>query len=573
MQRIMLLLLLIAGLSFGAKAQTSTQNSFEYDGLERSYSLFVPETLVSRLLIILHPFGSSGLGMQYITGMNAYAAEMGFAVAYPNAATYYWDEGRSRFNVGPEDIAVDDLGFIGTLADRLSSELAIDSTEVYLAGMGSGGALAYLAACTNPRQFKSVAVVATMLWDYQALSCPETQSAPLNLLLIWGDYDPLYLPVDYPQRISNRDSVIYGTVHTTEFWLERNRCARADKTRPIHNVDIYPCANETSFAFVTVQNSGNIWPRKGDYQLNRYDLDASEIIAKYITGDPEWYTAAQQTDKSQETPRSWTLYVPSSYDPSVPSPLVLLLHGRGGSAASQAYISDFKTVAEREGLIAVFPDGLNHEWNYVRNMPSYEGIGPQDDDAFLNGLIDDLSLELNIDQQRVYVTGYSNGGFMAQRLACTQQERYAAIASVAATGSYGLPELCEGRDHKPVMYIHGTEDEIVPWDGQLSQAADGSSFYISAPMSRTIGFWANHNECGDELDQRDLEQTSELSQTRVLRVTGCPNDGLVIIYMVSGGGHVWPGIRETEAFLGYSSEDFNASDVIWNFFDQFELEN
>src|SRR5690349_10086960 len=100
MRKIMLLLLALLAINLGATAQTAGQNSFEYDGLERTYSLFVPEGEVSRLLIILHPFGSSGLGMQYLTGMNAYAQEMGFAVAYPNAATYYWDEGRSLFNVG-----------------------------------------------------------------------------------------------------------------------------------------------------------------------------------------------------------------------------------------------------------------------------------------------------------------------------------------------------------------------------------------------------------------------------------------------------------------------------------------
>jgi polyhydroxybutyrate depolymerase len=572
MRKLLLLLLFLLAVNFGVKAQTG-QASFEYDGLERTYTLFVPEETPSRLLMILHPFGSSGLGMQYVTGMNAYAEEMGFAVVYPDAATYYWDEGRSLFNVGPDDIAVDDVGFIVALADSLTSELGIESSEVYLSGMGSGAGLAYIAACTRPERFKAVAVVATLLWDYQALSCPETQAAPINLLILWGDRDPVFTPVDRRQTISRRDSVVYGALHTKELWLERNECTRAERSQPISNIELYPCAGETSLAFVTVSNSGNLWPRKGDFALNRYDLDASEVIARYITWDSEWYTAAEQANSAEDTPRSWILYVPSTYDPSVPSPLVLLLHGRGGTGAGQAYISDFKTIAEREGVIAVFPDGLNNEWNYVRQMPEYEGIGPYDDDEFLNNLIDDLSLELNIDQNHVYVTGYSNGGFMAQRLACTQQDRYAAVASVAATGAYGLPEFCEGKAPKPVLYIHGTADQIVPWEGQMAQTASGTSYYISAPMSRTMSFWAEHNGCASDIETRDLEQTNDLTQTRVLRVSACPSDGIVIVYMVTGGGHVWPGIRETDPFLGHSSEDFNASDVIWNFFDQFELEN
>lgn len=570
MQKLLLFLLVLLGLNIPLQAQTSETRNFVHDGEFRSYRLFIPEGTVSRLLIALHPFGSSGLGMQYLTGLNQYASEKGFAVAYPNALSYYWDEGRSAQNVGPDNIAIDDLGFIAALSSNLKEELEID--DVYLTGMGSGAGLAYLAACTHPENYQAVAIVATGLWDYQALSCLEEQSAPINMLVLWGDKDPLFSFIDTPLQISRRESILYGTEHTKRFWLERNDCELNDTQRELANVEIYPCADEHSFAFITLANTGANWPRKGDYQLNQFDVDASEIIANYIMDEPTWYETANQNEPSTATPRTWILYVPSSYDASNPTPLVVLLHGRGGTGSSQAYVSDFRAVAEREGLIAVFPDGIDNQWNYIRDMPRTEGVGPQDDDEFLTNLVDDISLDLNIDQSQVYVTGYSNGGFMSQRLVCTRENRFAAFASVAATGAYGLPEYCQGTSPKPVLYIHGTEDNIVPFDGQTSQTPDGSSFYISAPMSRTLSYWSDHNGCdGASISSEDLPQSSELSLTRILRVDSCPDDAPITLYMVIGGGHVWPGIRPTDEFLGYSSTDFNASDVIWDFFSQFSL--
>src|SRR5690606_15332947 len=151
-----------------------------------------------------------------------------------------------------------------------------------------------------------------------------------------------------------------------------------------------------------------------------------------------------------------------------------------------------------------------------------------DDEAFLGMLLDDLALDLNIDRERVYVTGLSNGGFMAQRVACSMQDRFAAFASVAATGAFRLPDICAEKDAIPAMYIHGTADRIVPWDGASSINEAGETVLISASMSQTIGFWAAHNGCGTDLDIVDIPLTTTETQTRILNVTECPDDAPVV---------------------------------------------
>lgn len=567
-------LLLLSLFIFSSTLITQAQTDSEFQVIThnetlRSYRLFVPVDGADKLLIVLHPFSSNGRSMEIITGFNDLAETHGFAVAYPNSLGYYWDSGRSDANIAPLDGAIDDIGFLETLADDITANLGIENSEVYLTGMNNGGELAYLAACTTPERYQAVAIVSTLLVSYQVDACPETQSAPVNLLMVWGDQDHYFTGENYE---IDTGRTVFSAQESLDFWVTRNACDSESMQTPLANVEQFTCGNDTNTTFVRIQGGGNVWHRMAENQLNRTGIDTSTLLAEYFIQSDNWLDEAEQASIVTTTPRSWLMYVPDSYVSTEPIPVVLNLHGRTANGASQAWISDFNSIAEREGIVTIYPDGLEQEWNYTRPFESGPNDNLPDDEAFLGTLLDDLALDLNIDTSRIYVTGYSNGGFMAQRMACTMQDQIVAFASVAATGAYGLPIVCLNRDTVPAMYIHGTADRIVPWEGSTIPDSSGNPITVSAPMSRTISFWANHNGCATDLNITDIPPTTDETQTRVLAVTECPEDAPVITFMVINGGHTWQGVRGNSDFLGLSSADFNASEVIWEFFTHFSLD-
>ena len=232
---------------------------------------------------------------------------------------------------------------------------------------------------------------------------------------------------------------------------------------------------------------------------------------------------------------------------------------------------DFNRIAEREGFIVLYPNGIETAWNYFLGVFDPDEK-THDDEAFIRSLINDLDVDLNIDRSRMYVAGLSNGGFMTQRLACTMQDEFAAFASVAATAPFAIDGMCAESDPVPIMYIHGTADTNVPWDGDTRQNIEGRTFYISYPMTDSIGFWSFHNQCADEFESERLPVVDSETATTVITAQNCAENSTVVLYGVGGGGHVWHGTRPDENdFLGQNSQDFNSSEVIWEFFSQYSL--
>jgi polyhydroxybutyrate depolymerase len=271
--------------------------------------------------------------------------------------------------------------------------------------------------------------------------------------------------------------------------------------------------------------------------------------------------------------------VPSTYNPDQPTPLVVGLHGRFSNGASHASLTDTNEAAEEHGFIALYPDGLSYGppgdygWNYTRGAGPYPEQGV-DDVAFILSLIDDIAIDLNIDRQRIYVDGMSNGGFMVHRLACDVPTVFAGFASVAGSGFEGLETVCARSEHAPVpmLIIHGTQDNNVLWDGR-SQNIGGRQFYGSIPIIRMLGFWAQYNGCSDEIDTQTLTQQGQSPETevRIVNVLGCNEGSAVTLYAVVGGGHNWPGTpgRISSAVAGLVNDDIHATDVIWEFFSHF----
>lgn len=268
--------------------------------------------------------------------------------------------------------------------------------------------------------------------------------------------------------------------------------------------------------------------------------------------------------------RTYALHVPDNL--TDPAPVVLLLHGRTGTGAGIARYTGFDELSDREGFIALYPDALDGEWNFVKDIPGYAKT--QDDTAFLTALVDHIAAAYPVDLSRVYIAGFSNGGFMAQRIACENPTRFAAFASVAAAGFGGMPLVCMESGSSPMLLMHGTADNNIPWNGLIVQRGQ-QTLMMTYPVPQTLAFWANFNGCQPEADTTRLPRLglSPGSSVRVLSVD-CPEDAPVILYAIIDGGHNWPGRAEgiPAAIAGEINLDIDASREIWKFFAQHRRE-
>ncbi|MFZ4813753.1 MAG: alpha/beta hydrolase family esterase [Phototrophicaceae bacterium] len=267
--------------------------------------------------------------------------------------------------------------------------------------------------------------------------------------------------------------------------------------------------------------------------------------------------------------RTYRLYVPPNL--TAPAPVLFVLHARTSTSESMERFSRFNPIADAQGFIVVYPDGLANEWNYIKDIPGYQTV--QDDSAFLVAIADELAARLPVDLTRLYVVGFSNGGFMAQRAACDQPSRFAAFATVAAGGFGGMPLVCPqaGTATAPILMIHGTSDSNVLWDGYSVTEGDQTVF-VTYAIPDTLGFWAEYNGCSATANVSDIPQLGNSVGTNIrLLDVDCPEGTDVKLYAVVNGGHNWPGqpVGIPAEIGGLVNLDIDASQTIWGFVSQF----
>lgn len=577
-----------------AGASSARRGTITVGEAERTYELYVPQSVAGAdavpLVIALHPFASSGKAWRALTGFDALAEDRGFIVAYPDAADLDWDDGSLEAGGWHALDTGDDIAFVGALIDELVARYAVDPARVYLTGFAAGGTFAYRAACEMPERFAKVAVSGALMWDFIADNCVAADDfAPVSLLVLHGSVDG-----DYPlegRSAATPDGTlrIFGFDETLTFWAERNGCT-VDTTAAEQALGarLYPdCAEGVTVAGHVVEGMGHIWPHAGRYTLNQLGFDLSTVLVDYfLSGTPSLAQIAPPVDQRRlylGTSRPYLLYVPPAYDPAVPMPLVIALHGRPGTATGLAYLMDSNKVAAREGFMLLYPDGLpvmiagyddiGREWNYGRALPGYQN--PQhpelygtDDVMFLKLVVNDLAQDLNIDRDRVYVTGFSNGGFMTQRVACEAGPAFAGYVVASATMLPEMIELyCDDVPPVPIMYMHGTNDISIPWDGIMAR---GRTMTLSAPDS--VLYWAIHNGCDpDATTEEVLPTTDPDPQTRVYRYTfsGCADGADVWFYAIENGGHALPGVdRLDRDIAGNVNMDIHVGETWWDFLSQ-----
>ncbi|HEV3365757.1 MAG TPA: PHB depolymerase family esterase [Acidimicrobiia bacterium] len=245
--------------------------------------------------------------------------------------------------------------------------------------------------------------------------------------------------------------------------------------------------------------------------------------------------------------RPYRLFVPLSLDRSRAAPLVLILAGVGNTGESMVGATGFDRVAEREGLVVAYPEGVNETWNAGYCCLGRATSGP-DDVGFLTRLIDDIATKNRIDAERVYAVGVSAGAMMAYRLACERAERIAGVGSVA-----GAMVLDACRPSKPVsvIEIHGTADGLVPYEG--GRTAGGAT----QPSPSTLAVaqrWAELNACPAAPAPKIVGVVSTSTWTACAQGTG------VKLIAIDGGGHTW-----FAEGLGPVNGAVDATTEIWSF--------
>ena len=263
----------------------------------------------------------------------------------------------------------------------------------------------------------------------------------------------------------------------------------------------------------------------------------------------EWYTISHDGIL-----RNYYLSIPSDMNSDNPAPLIINLHGYGGNATQQLYYSEMNEYALEQNIAVVYPQGLNNSWNVY----TYWDTNNFDDVGFINEIIEEIISNYNIDSDRIYACGMSNGGYMSYRLACDLSDKIVAFGSV--TGNFMLnpanvSDCSEQGREIPIIHLHGTYDNIVNY---YSPTFDGS-----LSVQESIDYWREFNN----LTHENIETINNFVE--IYTYSKEASNTKFIHYKVYGGGHEWFknnwGFHSSEElikfFLNYKLTDFIDSPI------------
>jgi len=271
--------------------------------------------------------------------------------------------------------------------------------------------------------------------------------------------------------------------------------------------------------------------------------------------------------------RTYLMHIPPSYHKESLTPLVIALHGGGGDGNRMEKFTLMSHQSDTGGFLLVYPDAIEGHWNDGRGVHKYRSHRKDIDDiGFISALIDVLAENYNVDMKRIYVTGSSNGGLMSNRLACELTDRITAIAPVIGSIAENIAARCLPKRPIPVLMINGTDDQIVPWEGEYVRSGHKKLGKILS-IPDTVNFWVSHNGClpMPEITWEPDINPEDGTRVRTIVYGKCKDGVKVVLYEIQGGGHTWPrGPRHLPEFIfGKTSRDIDANQIIWRFFKQF----
>lgn len=575
-----------------AQAQTATQQTgpydrgletrgYEHDGEARFVGVYEPSTYhrgqPAPLIVALHGRFSSPQALHAISGLAAVAEERGAIVIYPEALDGVWNDGGHTLLNRP-GAPSDDLGFIAEAINTAIADYGIDRSQIYLTGFDAGAAMAYAVACQSHTPLAGVVAVSALMWDYARDQCASAQPTPM--LIVHGRRDDQYAPIRGGD-VNGVDVRRLGVTDTVAVWLRMNRCHNASETGREDSAIYTNCASDAPVAYVGVDGGAHDWFHTGPgYALNRQGVETTQLLDTFFFDRSAFHLP---NARSSGRSRSWIAYAPSTYDPTRPTPVVVLLHGRPGNSGGMARLTGMNDVAENNNFIVVYPDGIDNEWNAQFDLSARDislagrrSTLPQDDVGFLQTLMGDIGVDFNIDRNRLYLGGFSNGGFMTYRMACSAGDTFAAFAAVSGNLYTELGDYCRRSNPTPLLIMHGTADPSVPYEGVLFRNAEqgGDPVRISYGIQSTVATFARRNGCSQSGQSTTYAERGQSPGTNVVRFVprDCTSGADIVLYVINGGGHTWPGHPRPQQELGDVNMDMDAGEVIWDFFSTHTLQ-
>ena len=245
--------------------------------------------------------------------------------------------------------------------------------------------------------------------------------------------------------------------------------------------------------------------------------------------------------------RTLLLHLAPSYGRQA-QPLVILYHGYSMTVQAMESSSGMDVESDKKGFVLVYPQGVDSPPSWNAGVGAYGPTGDADDIQFTRDILSYMERDYCVDAQRVYLSGFSLGGGMVYRLACTLTNQIAAIVTVSGA-YYPLPEGCHPSRPLPIMEIHGEADPSAPYAGNPNLRMAAVQDYLNSWLARD-GCTGNAQTFFQKGDVTGIQWTH------------CANGAIVRHYRISDGVHSWPTTKHT-AIVG--------SDVVWSFLSMFSL--
>ncbi|NBB89106.1 MAG: T9SS type A sorting domain-containing protein [Bacteroidetes bacterium] len=273
--------------------------------------------------------------------------------------------------------------------------------------------------------------------------------------------------------------------------------------------------------------------------------------------------------------RKYIVHIPPDYTEGNATPLVLTLHGGSGNFLNVQGFTQMNPISNQFGFISVYPQGYAESpiggFTWADGRGTVADRSNIDDVGFIVKLIDTLAADFSIDKDKVYICGFSNGGFMTQRLACEKPEPFAAIGSLGCSMDTNLIQTCNPNQAVPMAFFSGTADPEVPYTGG---AMNNPTVTPIVAVDTAVQFWVANNNCQQEQPVVNIHDTvpGDSSTVELFKYTDCDCNADFYFYKIINGGHTWPGVPLPQLpQLGNTNEDIHGSYVLWNFFSDYSL--